>query len=167
MKNKIDSLFLNLMWIFPFLTFDEATNDNLIFAICIVPAMVLISGSWAAGDISQIAYLQSTLSDEPNEKTGVNELAAVMSFLYSCYIVLTTLVAFGLSQAVDRFKESGHPEFGFMTICIVMSVISFVICVIYLTVAKFKPSIHDDQQQIQNNDEELHTVSEPATTVNV
>ncbi|EFC49511.1 predicted protein [Naegleria gruberi] len=158
----LDSLFLNLMWIFPFLTFDETTNENLIFAICIVPAMVLISGSWAAGDISQIAYLQSTLSDEPNEQTGVNELAAVMSFLYSCYIVLTTLVAFGLSQAVDRFKESGRPEFGFMTICIVMSVISFAICIIYLTVAKFKPSVHDDHLG-----EELEMQQTATTTNNV
>ena len=32
----LDSLFLNLMWIFPFLTFNPETNDNLIFAICIV-----------------------------------------------------------------------------------------------------------------------------------
>ncbi|EFC45258.1 predicted protein [Naegleria gruberi] len=150
----LDCLFLNLMWIFPFLTFNEKTDDNLIFAICMVPAMMLISGSWAAGDISQVAYLQSTLSEEPNEKTGVNELAAVMSFLYSCYIILTTLIAFGLSQAIDRFKENGQPEFGFMTICIFMSVVSLVICVIYLVVAKFKPSLHEQKEALKSQKEE-------------
>ncbi|KAL9648065.1 hypothetical protein ABK040_012119 [Willaertia magna] len=143
-----DALFLNLMWIFPFLTFSEQHKDpttgnpigtptNLIFSICIIPAMVLVSGSWAAGDITQLAYLQSTLSEESTN--GINHLAAVMSFLYSCYVLLMTFIVFGLSQAVDRFTERGQTSFGFMTICIVLSVCSVSIVIIYLLFAKFRP----------------------------
>ncbi|KAF0974875.1 hypothetical protein FDP41_006349 [Naegleria fowleri] len=149
----MDALFLNLMWIFPFLTFDETTNNNLIFAICIVPAMVLTSGSYAAGDCTQIAYIQSTLSDEVNEQTGVNELAAVMSFLYSCYIIITTFVVFGLSQGIDRFNAEKRPEFGFMTICIVLTVLSVIISTIYLLFAKVKPSKEEEEEQQQKEAE--------------
>ncbi|KAF0974876.1 hypothetical protein FDP41_006350 [Naegleria fowleri] len=163
----MDALFLNLMWIFPFLTFDETTNNNLIFAICIVPAMVLTSGSYAAGDCTQIAYIQSTLSDEVNEQTGVNELAAVMSFLYSCYIIITTFVVFGLSQGIDRFNAEKRPEFGFMTICIVLTVLSVVIVALYLLFTKIKPT-HEEEEEERKKEEisELSSVEKNSFTEN-
>ncbi|KAG2378174.1 hypothetical protein C9374_008317 [Naegleria lovaniensis] len=134
----LDAVFLNLMWIFPFLTFDEKTDNNLIFAICIVPAMVLTS-------------------DEANEETGVNELAAVMSFLYSCYIIITTFIVFGLSQGLDRFNAEKRPELGFMTICILLTVLSFIICALYLLFAKIKPT--PEEEELERKNQEMQVLS--------
>ncbi|KAF0984855.1 hypothetical protein FDP41_000754 [Naegleria fowleri] len=156
----MDALFLNLMWIFPFLSFDAKTGNNLIFAICIVPAMMLISGSFAASDCAQIAYIQSTVPHKVNEQTGVNELASVMSFLYSCYIMITTFVVFGLSQGIDRFNDDKRPEFGFMTICLVLTILSVVISTSYLLVAKVKTSNEEEEQQ-QKQEEEKELSKNP------
>jgi len=129
--------------------------------------MMLISGSWAAGDISQVAYLQSTISEQEDEVHGVNHLAAVMSFLYSCYIILSTFIVFGLSQAVDRFSANGTPQFGFMTICIVLSVISFVICIIYLLFAKIKPTKEEENEETMQSESQTQEKPIELTTIPV
>jgi uncharacterized membrane protein YeaQ/YmgE (transglycosylase-associated protein family) len=54
---RLDAYLVNLVWLFPFMPI-ELPKSNIAFALCMIPVMILISGSWAAGDISLVAYLQ-------------------------------------------------------------------------------------------------------------
>ena len=86
---RLDALFLLLAWFIPYFPVSGRTlNDALGMAALFVP----ISYSWAAGDVSLNAYIQSNLIDLELVKPGVSTLASIMSFLYVTY-VSTTLCA--------------------------------------------------------------------------
>lgn len=77
---RVDGLLLGLVWILPFfkpdLVGDDSANPSTAwkFACIFIP----ISLGWAAGDVSLVAYIQSSVAED-KEDARISPLAAVMS----------------------------------------------------------------------------------------
>jgi len=56
---RIDAVLLGLLWVFAFI---PLFSKSIVVASSLIPLMVLVSGFWAAGDISLLAYVQSSFS---------------------------------------------------------------------------------------------------------
>jgi len=99
---RFDALALCVLWVLPFAHASNATT----LAIALIPCMMLLSGAWAAGDVSLLAYIQSQLPEEEedeNTASQISPIGAVMGFLYASYILVSTGVVYGLGQLFDNF----------------------------------------------------------------
>lgn len=68
-------------------------------------AFAPLSFGWAAGDVSLVAYVQSQLQNQEGSGgayDGISQLSAVMSCLYSTYIVLYAIMSPVLGNYIDR-----------------------------------------------------------------
>lgn len=83
---RLDALALNIVWVMP--TFTRTMPRNVGTAWKLAGCFVPISFSWAAGDVSLAAYIQSTLTAMNIKSKDVSPLGAVMAFLFSSYVVL-------------------------------------------------------------------------------
>eukprot|EP01122_Echinamoeba_exundans_P017041 TRINITY_DN883_c0_g1_i4.p1 TRINITY_DN883_c0_g1~~TRINITY_DN883_c0_g1_i4.p1 ORF type:complete len:390 (+),score=39.31 TRINITY_DN883_c0_g1_i4:233-1402(+) len=88
-----DALAMNLMWVFPFLFIGYT---QLGWAFTIAALMWVISGTWAAGDISTMAYIQNALPERAKlneeDEDDVSPLGAVLGFLFATYAVMIAIV---------------------------------------------------------------------------
>ncbi|KKZ65414.1 hypothetical protein EMCG_08748 [[Emmonsia] crescens] len=57
------------------------------------------SSGWAPGDVSLVAYIQATLARVESKTTNVSALGAVMTFLYTSYIVMYAITSPALGGA--------------------------------------------------------------------
>ncbi|KAL1915256.1 uncharacterized protein VTP21DRAFT_7532 [Calcarisporiella thermophila] len=128
---RLDAIMLSTLWIFPFLY----TDSPVTFVCAAIPLMILLSGGWAAGDVSLAAYIQTQISGHVGDDS-VSPLGAVMAFLYSTYLVVytvyngkhppTSLLTFCLDQVLiffasvvlmgmvfDYYKNQGNIRLGF------------------------------------------------------
>eukprot|EP00026_Physarum_polycephalum_P007360 Phypoly_transcript_07419.p1 GENE.Phypoly_transcript_07419~~Phypoly_transcript_07419.p1 ORF type:complete len:537 (+),score=55.41 Phypoly_transcript_07419:76-1611(+) len=98
---RFDALALGVLWVLPFAKHNNAT----LLAIVLVPVMMVLSGAWAAGDVSLLAYIQSHFPEETDEgnTSQISPIGAVMGFLYASYVLTSTMVYYGLGQAFDRY----------------------------------------------------------------
>ena len=99
-----------------------------------IPLIIPVSFGWAAGDVSLLAHIQSQLITDDNsvqsEEEDTRQLNAVMSFLYTTYIIMITFIANGIGLLFDRYKKRGDPqERLFYVAGIMMSCIAVVIFV--------------------------------------
>lgn len=69
---------------------------------------VPISYGWAAGDVSLAAYIQASLARLESKTKDVSALAAVMSFLYSTYVVLYAVLNPLLGRYIDNVFSKTH-----------------------------------------------------------
>lgn len=83
---RLDGLFLLLVWLIPFFPVSGNTlNDALGMAALFLP----MSLTWAAGDVSLNAFIQSDLTNRELRMPGVATIASIMSFLYVTYVSTT------------------------------------------------------------------------------
>ncbi|KAF8249511.1 hypothetical protein K440DRAFT_660007 [Wilcoxina mikolae CBS 423.85] len=105
---RVDALLLCLVWILPF--YKPDLEGNVVagsgmawkFACIFIP----ISLGWAAGDVSMVAYIQSSVPPD-NVHDRISSLAAVMSFLYSIYIVIFAVMTPALGKYADDSNTDG------------------------------------------------------------
>lgn len=100
--------FVNLLWLLPFLTM----SSQVAWAWVVAAAFAFISSTWAAGDISVLAYIQDSLPEkvkDPQLNRGkeVSPLGAVMGFLYACYSIIIALTLFALGSS---FRQATDPD---------------------------------------------------------
>lgn len=68
-----------------------------------------ISIGWASGDVSLAAFIQASLARIESEDSEVSALGAVMSFLYSTYIIVYAVAGSLLGKYVDaQYKKDGN-----------------------------------------------------------
>lgn len=106
---RIDAVTLCVLWVFAYADASQATA----LACGLIPVMMVLSGAWAAGDVSLLAYIQSNLPEEEDESNKVSPLGAVMGFLYASYVVISTLLIYGLGRVFDYFIADGNVRGGF------------------------------------------------------
>ncbi|KAH7356981.1 hypothetical protein BKA65DRAFT_580217 [Rhexocercosporidium sp. MPI-PUGE-AT-0058] len=104
---RLDSLILSIVW---FLAFWKPAYKKMSQAWVVAGAFAPLAFGWAAGDVSLVAYIQSQLQGEEErsggEYDGISPLSAVMSCLYSTYIVLYAIMSPSLGNYIDgAFKE--------------------------------------------------------------
>ncbi|KAH6722021.1 major facilitator superfamily domain-containing protein [Leptodontidium sp. MPI-SDFR-AT-0119] len=99
---RLDSLMLSIVW---FLAFWRPADQKMSQAWIVAGAFTPLSFGWAAGDVSLVAYVQSQLQGEEErsggEYDGISPLSAVMSCLYSTYIVLYAIMSPLLGSYID------------------------------------------------------------------
>src|SRR5271170_2988882 len=95
---RFGAILLSLMWIIPFYT---ATPDNMFFAARIAPLFTSLSFGWATGDLSLTLYIQSVLAREESLSGNVSAVGAVMSFLYTTFILLYAVFPVVLGRIID------------------------------------------------------------------
>ena len=78
---RLDALFLLLSWSIPFFPVSGHTLND---ALRMAALFMLMSGSWAAGDVSLNASLQADFIFR--EDLNSREFASIMSFLYVAYV---------------------------------------------------------------------------------
>eukprot|EP00128_Syssomonas_multiformis_P011615 Colp12_sorted_trinity150504_noHs@16414 len=100
-----DALTLSVVWVLPYWTY---TSDPLGAAWAIAAIFVGVSAGWAAGDVSLAAYVQSRLDKYESKTSHVSALGAVMSFLYSIYIVVYAIIAPLLGTYMDDMNKKGQ-----------------------------------------------------------
>jgi hypothetical protein len=85
---------------------------------------MFVSGAWAAGDVSLLAYLQTSLRSY--DAQGLDPVSAIMrcvarldngqfigllqfllSFLYASYVLVLTFVVFAMGTVFDHYKQLG------------------------------------------------------------
>jgi len=98
---RFDAIALGVLWVLPFARHDNAT----LLALALVPVMMVLSGAWAAGDVSLLAYIQSHFPEETDEEntSKLSPIGAVMGFLYASYVLTSTGVYYGLGRVFDRY----------------------------------------------------------------
>jgi hypothetical protein len=95
-----------------------------------------ISFGWAAGDVSLAAYIQSSLNKMDINEPGISPLGAVMSFLYSGYIVLNAVLSSQLGKVIDNdFKATGTIVSSFRRV----AGIQFTVCSVIILLSTLIP----------------------------
>ncbi|KAL0931240.1 uncharacterized protein CTRU02_213975 [Colletotrichum truncatum] len=103
---RLDAVLLLIVWYIP----SWYPPENQVSQAWVVAATFLpISFGWAAGDVSLAAYIQASLARLESNEHRVSPLGAVMSFLYSFYIVTYAIANTFLGRYVDQiYRETGE-----------------------------------------------------------
>ena len=123
---RSDAFFLTFVWAFYGLGLLDGRLSSIAIACMLMVVMIFVSGSWAAGDVSLLSYIQSSLSastkanvhldDEDADPEDGSPLASVLCYFYACFAILTTFVNFGFGKAINDFKDKGQTLMGFFWI---------------------------------------------------
>jgi hypothetical protein len=100
---RADALLIAFVWIICLLPVE---SNTLAFAWKLAPIASVISLGWAAGDISLAAYIQSRLAKFETIDQYTSPLSAVMSFLYSLYLVLYFIFNLGMGFLRDDYMNN-------------------------------------------------------------
>jgi hypothetical protein len=95
---RFGAILLSLLWIIPFYT---ATPNIMSFAARIAPLFTSLAFGWATGDLSLTLYIQSVLAREESLSGNVSAVGAVMSFLYTTFILLYAVLPVVLGRIID------------------------------------------------------------------
>jgi len=99
---RLGAVMLLMLWVFPYLTVD--TPGGMVGAF--VPFLVVIGAGYASGDVALTAYLQATI---PTLKVpvplGLSALSSVVAFLYSCYLLLFTILNIGMGFLFNSYAN--------------------------------------------------------------
>ena len=96
---RLDALLLLIVWYIPFF---YPPAGQVKYAWFIALTFIPISFGWAAGDVSLVAFIQSSLTELETKHRHVSALGAVMAFLYSSYIILYAIANPLLGKYIDR-----------------------------------------------------------------
>jgi hypothetical protein len=116
-----------------------------------------ISYGWAAGDVSLAAYIQSSLNGMDINEPGISPLGAVMSFLYSSYIVLYAVLSSALGKIMDHDKTTNGNIISSLTR---VGGIQFSICCVVILLSTLVP--RGSHAFNPKPVEDLHTKSDDA-----
>lgn len=135
---RLDALTLLIVWYLPFWYPAKNVTSAWIVAATFIP----VSFGWAAGDVSLAAYIQSSLAQLEGENKDVSALGAVMSFLYSTYIILYAVLSVVLGRHIDSvYQKTGGSKNGGNVREAVLNVggIQFTLIAIIVIAATFVP----------------------------
>lgn len=139
---RADAVALLLLWS---LVFWGSAEQVWLSAGALSALMMFVSGAWAAGDVSLLAYLQTQLQREEYAAAagGGDPLAAIMSFLFASYIITSTLVNYGFGRLLDYYKNQGDIRQGFFW----TAGVTFTICAVAIFASTFLPRSTEQQPQ--------------------
>lgn len=103
---RADALLLGLVWILPFYYYKGEGLPSVGLAWRFACIFIPISMGWAAGDVSLMAYIQSSVPDDAPD-SRISSLGAVMAFLYSTYIAIFAIMTPALGKYADDSSSDG------------------------------------------------------------
>lgn len=109
---RFDALALLIVWVLPSYISQIVPNQS-VWAWKIAGMFVPVSIGWASGDVSLAAFIQASLARIESEDSEVSALGAVMSFLYSTYIIVYAVAGSLLGKYVDaQYKKDKNLKVG-------------------------------------------------------
>lgn len=113
---RLDSLILPILW---WLVSWYPPRNEISAAWVVAGSFVPVSFGWAVGDVSLVAYVQCQLEREERKggDADISPLSAVMSVLYSTYIVIYAVLSPVLGTYIDSvFAQMGDVHEGMKNI---------------------------------------------------
>jgi MFS family permease len=102
---RISALLLLIVWYIPYC---YPPANSIKYAWIIGSTFIPISFGWAASDIALAAHIQSSMTRLESSYEDVSVLGAVMSFLYSSYIIIYAIANPFLGKYIDSvYKVRG------------------------------------------------------------
>jgi len=95
---RFGAILLPFVWVVPFYS---ANPNDMAFAGRIAPLFTTLSFGWATGDLSITLYIQSVLARDESLSGNVSAVGAVMSFLYTTFILLYAILPVVLGRLID------------------------------------------------------------------
>ena len=151
---RISAVILLVIWYIPFC---YPPVNNIKYAWLIALTFVPISFGWAASDIALAAHIQSSMTRLEPLYEDVSVLGAVMSFLYSSYIIIYAIANPFLGKYIDHvYKTSGtiRPAL-FYTAAVQFTVIMIIVLAstfIPSGAFAFNPVISDEEESSSTDD---------------
>jgi len=96
---RLSSILLLIVWYVPFC---QPSIIRSRYAWFIALSFIPISFGWAASDVALIAHIQSSIARLESSYEDISVLGAVMSFLYSSYIILYAIANPFLGKYIDH-----------------------------------------------------------------
>jgi hypothetical protein len=120
---RFDALALLIVWVLPSYISKIVPNKS-VWAWKIAGMFVPVSIGWASGDVSLAAFIQASLARIESEDSEVSALGAVMSFLYSTYIIVYAVAGSLLGRYIDaQYKKDKN-----LKVCRLSSRLSRLLC---------------------------------------
>ncbi|CAF0835997.1 unnamed protein product [Adineta ricciae] len=151
---RIDALMLLIIWYIPFF---YPPIGEVKYAWFIALTFIPISFGWAAGDVSLIAYIQSSLTHLETKTKNVSALGAVMAFLYSSYIILYAILNPILGKYIDYvYNSTGSVRPALFYTAAIQLTIILIIVFLSTFIPKgsfaFNPTLDDDDDTNEKKD---------------
>ncbi|CAF3117915.1 unnamed protein product [Rotaria sp. Silwood2] len=145
---------LLIIWYIPFY---YPPPNEIKYAWIIAASLIPIGCASAIGDISLDAYIQSSLTRLESKHKNVSPLGAVMSFLYSTYIVIYSIPNPVLGKHIDyAYNKSGTVHLALIYTAGVQVTIIFILMFAATFISKgataFNPVLIDEDDEIMTND---------------
>ena len=151
---RFSAVLLLIVWYVPFCYPPEnSIKFAWIFALTFLP----ISFGWAATDVALVAHIQSSMTRLESSDDNVSVLGAVMSFLYSSYIIIYAIANPFLGKYIDKvYKLKGtiRPAL-FYTAGIQFTIVMIIVLAstfIPSGAFSFNPIIEDDDDDSEEAD---------------
>jgi hypothetical protein len=151
---RLSALVLIIIWYIPFC---YAPVHSIKYAWIIALTFIPISFGWAAGDIALTAHIQSSMTRLEATNENVSVLGAVMSFLYSSYVIIYAIANPMLGKYIDQvyhFTGTIRPALVYtagVQFTVIM-IIVFVSTFIPTGAFAFNPSIPDEEDSSSTDD---------------
>jgi preprotein translocase subunit SecG len=124
---RFDAICMSAIWALVYVGYGYPSSHAWITVAWLVPLIIPVSLGFAAGDVSLLAHVQSTLLANNANGNGDEVLACVMSFLYTGYILLMIAMANIVGTVFDHYKAANDVQGALFWICGVMMTILGVI----------------------------------------
>jgi MFS family permease len=169
---RFSVLTLLIVWYIPYY---YPPAHSIRYAWIIASTFIPISFGWAASDIALTAYIQSSITRLESSYENVSVLGAVMSFLYSSYIIIYAIANPFLGKYIDniyKFRGTIRPAL-FYTVAVQFTIIMIIVLVstfIPPGAFAFNPEITDDKEdssdETDNSDVLLDNNHYPVESIN-
>ncbi|CAF3760267.1 unnamed protein product [Rotaria sp. Silwood1] len=151
---RFDALMLLIIWYIPF--YYPPINE-IKYAWIISASLIPIGFASAIGDISLDAYIQSSLTRLESKHKNVSPLGAVISFLYSTYIIIYSIANPLLGKHIDYiYNKNGTVHQALIYTASVLLTIIFILMFSATFIPKgtltFNPVLIDEDDNTMTND---------------
>lgn len=173
---RFSALLLLIVWYIPFAYPPEnSIKFAWLFALTFLP----ISFGWAASDVALVAHIQSSMTRLESAEDNVSILGAVMSFLYSSYIIIYAIANPFLGKYIDKvykFHGTIRPAL-FYTVGVQFTIVMIIVLASTLIpsgAVAFNPVIEDEDddeddslEEAQNKDALLDQNQQGTETIRI
>ncbi|CAF0742760.1 unnamed protein product [Adineta steineri] len=154
---RLSALLLLIIWYLPF--FNPPVN-SIKFAWIVALTFIPISFGWAASDVAIAAHIQSSMTRLEPLYEDVSVLGAVMSFLYSSYIIIYAIANPFLGKFIDNvYIKSGTIRPALVYTAGVQFTVIMVIVLASTFIPpgafSFNPVITDEEEETSSIDDDI------------
>ncbi|CAF1128878.1 unnamed protein product [Rotaria sordida] len=159
---RFDALMLLIIWYLPFY---YPPVDQIKYAWIIAASLIPIGFTSAIGNISLDAYIQSSLTRLESKHKYISPLGAVVSFLYSTYIVIYSIANPLLGKHIDYvYNKTGNIHSALIYVAALQLTIIFILMFAATFIPKGAIACNpvlideDDETMVNDNTEKLNMI---------